>query len=79
MKSWEYIIQSRREDIDFINKVIEACEDIGNVRTLDNKTGLLKIITTSYFLSDVDTVLEKLKNSGIQIEIVDKREWLGVL
>ena len=24
MKSWEYIIQTRKEHIDFINKIVEA-------------------------------------------------------
>ena len=44
MKSWEYIIQTRKEHIDFINKIIEAYEGVGNVRTLDNQNGLIKII-----------------------------------
>ena len=48
MKSWEYIIQTKRSDIDFINKIFEACEDLGNVRTLDSHAGLVKIITSIY-------------------------------
>lgn len=50
MKSWEYIIQTKREHIDFINKIVEAYEGVGNVRTLDNRNGLIKIITNSFFL-----------------------------
>ncbi|QUB96546.1 DUF4911 domain-containing protein [Leptotrichia sp. oral taxon 221] len=79
MKSWEYIIQTKRENIDFINKIVEAYDGLGNVRTLDNKNGLIKIITNSYLLEDMDKVLEKLQKKGIEIEIQDRREWLGVL
>jgi hypothetical protein len=79
LKSWEYIIQTKREHIDFINKIVEAYDGLGNVRTLDNKNGLIKIITNSYLLEDMDKVLEKLQKKGIEIEIQDRREWLGVL
>ena len=79
MKSWEYIIQTKREHIDFINNIVEAYDGLGNVRTLDNKNGLIKIITNSYLLEDMDKVLEKLQKKGIEIEIQDRREWLGVL
>lgn len=79
MKSCEYIIQTKREHIDFINKIVEAYDGLGNVRTLDNKNGLIKIITNSYLLEDMDRVLEKLQKKGIEIEIQDRREWLGVL
>jgi hypothetical protein len=79
LKSWEYIIQTKRENIDFINKIVEAYDGLGNVRTLDNKNGLIKIITNSYLLEDMDKVLEKLQKKGIEIEIQDRREWLGVL
>jgi len=79
LKSWEYIIQTKREHIDFINKIVEAYDGLGNVRTLDNKNGLIKIITNSYLLEDMDRVLEKLQKKGIEIEIQDRREWLGVL
>ena len=79
LKSWEYIIQTKRENIDFINKIVEAYDGLGNVRTLDNKNGLIKIITNSYLLEDMDKILEKLQKKGIEIEIQDRREWLGVL
>lgn len=79
MKSWEYIIQTKREHIDFINKIIEAYEGIGNVRTLDKKNGLIKIITNSFFLEQIDAVIKRLIEKGINIEIVEKREWLGIL
>ena len=79
MKSWEYIIQTKRSDIDFINKIFEACEDLGNVRTLDSDAGLVKIITSIYFFDFVYRLLSKLQREGIMIEILEKREWLGIL
>ena len=77
--SWEYIIQTKKEYIDFINKVIEAYDGLGNVRTLDNQSGLIKILTNSYLLDDMDNAIETLKQKNIEIEILEKREWLGVL
>lgn len=79
MKSWEYIIQTKKENIDFINKIVEAYDGLGNVRTLDNKKGLIKIITNSFLLDDMDKVLKKLKEYDVFIEVLEKREWLGVL
>ncbi|WP_039919731.1 DUF4911 domain-containing protein [Pseudoleptotrichia goodfellowii] len=79
VKSWEYIIQMKREHIDFINKIVEAYEGVGNVRTLDNRNGLIKIITNSFFLDDIDNIIERLRKKDIFIEIIEKREWLGIL
>ena len=79
MKSWEYIIQTKKEHIDFINKIIEAYDGLGNVRTLDNQNGLINILTNSYLLNDMDNAIETLKQKNIEIEILEKREWLGVL
>lgn len=79
MKSWEYIIQTKKEHIDFINKIVEAYEGVGNVRTLDNRNGLIKIITNSFFLDDIDNIIERLRKKDIFIEIIEKREWLGIL
>ncbi len=79
LKSWEYIIQTRKEHIDFINKIVEAYDGLGNVRTLDNNNGLIKIITNSYFTDDMDKVIERLRAKDIHIEILEKREWLGIL
>lgn len=79
MKSWEYIIQMKREHIDFINKIVEAYEGVGNIRTLDNRNGLIKIITNSFFLDDIDNIIERLRKKDIFIEIIEKREWLGIL
>ena len=77
--SWEYIIKTKKEYIDFINKVIEAYDGLGNVRTLDNQSGLIKILTNSYLLDDMDKAIETLKQNNIEMEVLEKREWLGVL
>ncbi len=79
MKSWEYIIQTRKEHIDFINKIIEAYEGVGNVRTLDNQNGLIKIITNSYLIDEMESIINKLRKKEIMIDILEKREWLGIL
>jgi len=79
IKSWEYIIQTKKEHIDFINKIIEAYDGLGNVRTLNNQNGLIKILTNSYLLDDMDKVIETLKQKNIEMKILKKREWLGVL
>ena len=79
MKSWEYIIQTKKEHIDFINKIIEAYDGLGNVRTLDNQNGLIKILTNSYLLDAMDKSIETVRQKNIEMEILEKREWLGVL
>ena len=79
LKEWEYIIQTRKEDIDFINKIMEVHEGVGNVRTLDNKNGLIKILSNMFFLSELEEILNGLVNYNIKIEILEKREWQGVL
>ena len=79
MKSWEYIIQTRKEHIDFINKIVEAYDGLGNGRTLDNNEGVRKISTNSYCVEDMDRVIERLRKRDIHIEILEKREWLGIL
>lgn len=79
MKSWEYIVQTKKEHIDFINKIIEAYEGVGNVRTLDNQKGLIKIITNSYLIEEMDAIIKRLIENDICIEILEKREWLGIL
>lgn len=79
MKSWEYIIKTKKANIDYINKIIEVQDGMANVRTLNSEEGLIKILTNNFFLEDVEAILEKLKKHSIEIEILDKREWQGVL
>lgn len=77
--SWEYIIQTKKEYIDFINKVIEAYDGLGNVRTLDNQSGLIKILTNSYLLDDMDKAIETLKQKNIEMEVLKKRMAWSVI
>ena len=79
MKSWEYIIKTRKSDIDYINKIIEVHEGTANVRTLNSEEGMVKILTNEFFLNDVELILEKLKKHGVALENNKKREWQGVL
>ncbi|MBP9477394.1 MAG: DUF4911 domain-containing protein [Sebaldella sp.] len=79
MKNWEYIIKTKKSDIDFINKIIEVQDGMANVRTLNSEEGLIKILTNNFYQEDVEIILEKLKKHGIEIEILEKREWQGVL
>lgn len=80
MEEYEYILEVGIENIDIINKITEAYEGIGNVRTIDKKRGLIKILTISYFLDDLDEMLEKIKKKfNINIKIVSKEEWQGVI
>ena len=75
----EYIIKTKKANIDYINKIIEAQEGMAKVRTLNSEEGLIKILTNNFFLEDVEAILEKLKKHSIEIEILEKREWHGVL
>ena len=79
MKNWEYIIKTKKSDIDFINKIIEVQDGMANVRTLNSEEGLIKILTNNFYQEDVEIILEKLKKHGIEIEKLEKREWQGVL
>ena len=45
MKSYEFFIKTERKHIDFLNKVFEAYEAVGIVRTLNANAGEIKIIT----------------------------------
>lgn len=80
MTEYEYILRVGRENIDIVNKITEAYEGIGNVRTMDNVDGIVKILTNLHFLNDIDEMLEKIyRVYGIKIDIIDKREWQGVI
>ena len=79
MKSYEFFIQTERKHIDFINKVIEAYEGLGIVRTLDAKLGTIKIISTEFYADDVRGVIEDLDKSGVYAKITYEGSWKGVL
>ena len=79
MKSYEFIIKSRKEDIDFINKIMEAYEGLGVVRTLNAKEGDISIISTDDFKDDVRTIIENLDKNHVVAKIVEEGTWRGKL
>ncbi|CAM3220153.1 DUF4911 domain-containing protein [Streptobacillus felis] len=79
MQSYEYIISTDKYNIDFINKVVEAYEGLGIIRTLDRKEGLIKLLTNTYFINDVNLLIEKFKKHGIKIDVLEERVWEGEL
>lgn len=79
MYSYEYILKINKYDIDFINKIVEAYEGLAIVRTLDKKEGVIKLLTNSYFIEDVNNLLEKLERYNIEIKIQKQGIWEGEL
>ena len=57
MKNWEYIIKTKKSDIDFINKIIEVQDGMANVRTLNSEEGLIKILTNN--LCNINAITSK--------------------
>ncbi len=78
-KSYEFIVQSSREDIDFVNKIIEAYEGVGVVRTLDPAKGLLSIISTYDFKDFIKEIIEDLGRRWVKAEIIEEGLWTGRL
>ena len=79
MESYEFIVKSRKEDIDFINKIIEAYEGLGVVRTTNAKEWLLTIITTDNFKDDLRDVIVDLGKNYVVAEILEEGSWKGKL
>lgn len=79
MKSYEFIVQSTREDIDFINKIVEAYEGLGVVRTLDPIKGLISIISTDDFKDVMKDIIEDLGRKWVKASIVHEGAWSGKL
>ncbi|MCI5724910.1 MAG: DUF4911 domain-containing protein [Fusobacterium gastrosuis] len=78
-KSYEFIIESRREDIDFINKIVEAYEGAGVVRTLDPMKGIISVISTDDFKDFMRDVLIDLGKKWVKLEIIEEGIWKGKL
>jgi hypothetical protein len=79
LKSYEFLIKTTRKDIDFINKIIEAYEGVGVVRTISAEKGLLNIITTYDFKEYLRDILEDLNTKWVKAEILDEKPWTGGL
>lgn len=79
MQSYEFKIQSRKEDIDFINKIIEAYEEVGVVRTNDAQKGLITIISTTDYKDMAREIILDLGKNYVKAEIIEEGLWKGVL
>ncbi|WP_073507992.1 DUF4911 domain-containing protein [Streptobacillus notomytis] len=79
MQSYEYIISTDKYNIDFINKVVEAYEGLAIIRTLDRKEGLIKLLTNTYFINDVNLLIDKFRKNGVEMTILEERIWKGEL
>ena len=78
-KSYEFLIQSKREDIDFINKIVEAYEGAGVVRTLDSTNGIISVISTDDYKDLMREVLIDLGNRWVDLKIIEEGAWKGTL
>jgi len=79
LKSYEYFIQTEKKHIDFINKIMEAYEGLGIVRTLDANKGLIKFITIDTAKKDLDAIIADLNGRGIRAEVIEEGLWKGEL
>lgn len=79
MDSYEFKIKTQREDIDFINKIMEAYEGVGVVRTKNADTGDLTIISTTDFKDDVRMIIQDLNTKWVKAEIISEGPWSGEL
>lgn len=79
MGSYEFRIQSRKEDIDFINKIIEAYEEVGVVRTTDAKAGIITVITTNDYKDIAKDIILDLGKNYVKAEIIEEGPWKGFL
>ena len=78
-ESYEFIIQSKKEDIDFINKIVEAYEGAGVVRTLDSTNGIISVISTDDYKDMMREVLIDLGNRWVDLKIIEEGAWKGTL
>lgn len=78
-KSYEFIIQSKKEDIDFINKIVEAYEGAGVIRTLDSTNGIISVISTDDYKDMMREVLIDLGNRWVDLKIIEEGAWKGTL
>ena len=78
-KSYEFIIQSKKEDIDFINKIVEAYEGAGVVRTFDSTNGIISVISTDDYKDMMREVLIDLGNRWVDLKIIEEGAWKGTL
>lgn len=75
MKAIEYVVKINKKDIDFVNKIIEAHEDVAIIRTVDKDNSYLKMFTTKFYTKELENILKHFEN----IEIISVKEWEGQL
>ena len=79
IESYEFFLNTKTEYIDYINKIMEAYEGLGIVRTLDPKAGKVKIITLKHYREEVLAIILNLKKDNITIDIEKEGVWEGIL
>lgn len=75
MKAIEYTVKVNKQDIDFLNKIIEAHEDVAIIRTVDKENSYVKMFTTNFYTKELEEILNRFDN----LEIISKKEWEGNL
>ncbi len=70
MESEKKYLRIDRKEICFVKFVIEACEGIAQMTTIDHKKGIVEIIVPPGCMKDVDTIVNNLKKE-IMIEKAD--------
>jgi len=75
---YDLYVKIEEEDIHMINYMLEAEDNLLNVRNVDPKTGLLKIIVIDTDLNDMLRLLEYLKDD-LHLEVVKYEPSRGVL
>lgn len=78
-ESYEFKLKTKRGDIDFINKIMEAYEGVGVVRTKNADEGDLTVVTTRDFKEDVRAIIEDLDSKWVDVKIVWEGKWTGSL
>lgn len=79
LKSYEFIVQSSKEDIDFVNKIVEAYEGVGVVRTIDPIKGLISIISTYDFKDFMKDIIVDSGKKWVKADILEEGPWTGKL
>lgn len=80
MSTLEYDLYVRigESDIHMVNYMLEAEDNLLNVRNVDAKSGLLKIVVIDTDLSDMLKLLDYLKDD-LHLEVVKYEPSFGVL
>ncbi len=75
---YDLYVRIEESDIHMINYMLEAEDNLLNVRNIDPKSNLLKIVVVDTDLSDMLNLLNYLKDE-LHLEVVKYGPSLGVL